>query len=264
MKKDVIDMMKKILIPVLIACSLFVVSMSSVLAADETETITDDEDYVIDWLSETEEDMFVSNKPNIDIVKVIYERQDDVITLTLTVKGEIEDRGDIDAIGGEAIEDIDYVSYVFALYMSEAEYGIYYVNGRCQLGYYLPSDDEPSLENISENDFSVDGSNLTISFALKNTSETYESMEVVTEEAKLSSTTYEWFVDYAPDFEEGGDGNGDDDDDGDDDGDDDVDGDGNGNTGTDDSSNSGILLFVAVIGVIAVIGVAVLVYIIRR
>jgi len=257
-------MMKKILISVLVACSLFMISMSSVLAADETETITDDEDDVMDWLSETEEDMFVSNKPNIDIVKVIFERQDNVFTFILTVKGEIENKGDIDDVIEET-EGAGYVAYSLNILTSQDSiYQILYVNNQCQLWYYpsMEIEEVPEPDVLSEDDFIAEGSNLTISFTLKNTSENYDSLEVETAEVKYSLTDPEMFFDLAPDYDEnGGDG---DDDDGDDDGDDDVDGDGNGNTGTDDSSNSGILLFVAAIGIIVVAGVAVLIYIIRR
>jgi len=254
-------MMKKILISVLVACSLFVVSMGSVLAADETETITDDEDDVYDMESDEE----VSTKPNIDVVKVTYERQDDIVTITVTVKGEIENKGNIEE-ATEETDSIEYVAYQIAFLTSqESLYEIVYVNNGCQLGYSLSVESDVEMENLSEDDFSVDDSNLTISFALKNTSETYGSLEVATEDAKFSITTYEWFVDYASDFEEGGDGDGDSDGDGDGDGDSDGDGDGDGDgTGETDSSNSGILIFAVAIGVIVVMGVAVLVYIIRR
>jgi len=257
-------MMKKILISALVACSLFVVSMSSVLAADETETITDDEDDVMDWLAENEEDVYVDNKPNIDIVEVNFSRDDNILTLALSVKGQIQNKGNLDNVF-EFTEAAEYIAYYFEIVTNtETGYEIYYVNNQCKLWYLddWEMEDYPDPEVVPDEDFNAAGSDLMISFSLKNSSEDIEYLTANVVEVKDSLEDPIFFADEVSFTSEGGDGDGDDD--VDDDVDDDGDGDGDGDTGTDDSSNSNILLFVAAIGIIVVAGVAVVIYIIRR
>ncbi len=238
-------------------------SASSVLAADEFETIEDDEDDVYD----AEADAEVSTKPNIDIVSATYEREGDDVTLTLTVKGSIENKGDLDELYDEDVTSIEYVAYQFALLTSiDTGYEIVYVNNQCQVTYYpsVDFDETPETENLTEDDFSVLGSTLTLSFPLKNASETFFSLEVASEDATISLSSYEWFVDYAPDDFGGDPGdngeNGNDTQNGNDtepptNGDD---------SPQQDTTSPNMLLFAGIIVAIVVVGIAVLVYIIRR
>ena len=248
-------MMKKILISVLVACSLFMISMSSVLAADETETITDDEDDVMDWFAENEEDVYVDNKPNIDIVEVIFSRDDNILTLTLSVKGQIQNKGNLDDVI-EFTEGAEYIAYYFEIVTTtETAYEIYYVNNQCKLWYLddWEMEDYPDPEVVPEEDFNAAGSDIMISFSLKNSSEDIEYLTANVVEVKDSLEDPIFFADEVSFPSEGGD----------EDGDSDGDGDGD-DAGEDDSSNSGILIFAAAIGIIVVAGVAVLIYIIRR
>lgn len=259
----VIDMKRKLILSLLMIGSLFIMSASSVLAADEFETIDDNEDDVYDAEADTE----ISTKPHIDIVSATYEREGSSVTLTLMVKGNIQNKGDIDELYDDEATSIEYVAYQFALLTSiDTGYEIVYINNQCQLTYYpsVSYEDLPETENLTENDFSVDGSTLTISFPLKNASETFLSLEVASEDAKISPVSYEWFIDYAPD----------DFDDDPDDGENGENGNGtqngddteptNGDSNQKETSNTNLFLFAGIIIAIVVLGIAVLVYILRR
>lgn len=139
--------------------SLLIMSNVSVVAADETKTIIDAEDDVIDVFTGEPSDY-----QNIDITELIYERDGTNVTVTMIVKGDIENLGDPEDYSG--LEDS--ITYAFFLVTSYSEYSIVYVNNYCVLliGY-----DE---ENIT--DFSVDGSILKINFNINNTDETYDSL----------------------------------------------------------------------------------------
>jgi len=138
---------------------LLIMSNVSVVAADETKTIIDAEDDVIDVFTGEPSDY-----QNIDITELIYERDGTNVTVTMIVKGDIENLGDPEDYSG--LEDS--ITYAFFLVTSYSEYSIVYVNNYCVLliGY-----DE---ENIT--DFSVDGSILKINFNINNTDETYDSL----------------------------------------------------------------------------------------
>jgi len=268
-------MMKKTLILGLIVCSLIVVSANSVVTADETKTIVDDEGDVTNGL-ETVTSSENIDVDNIDIMEVTYSQDGSGVTFTLKVKGIIENRGDIDDIldinSGEFDYDreVDGVGYSLVLETSDEMYWIDYVNNKCKLTYYsaLETVDVPS------SDFSVNNDILTVSFDLNSTDETCGTIWVLTMYTKmpdLSSVDPDDYDDYLDLIEElyddamgeCGDGN--------------DNGNGNNSDGTngntdntggdnikDDSSGSGLLLFVAVIAIICIIGVAVIAYIIRR
>jgi len=119
-------------------------------------------------------------------------REGKSVTLTLKVSGDIEDRGEIgdltgffgltDDLPSDTLEfDIDTVGYMFALSTSYESYSVTYVNEECQVTY--TSDLE--TVNLSEEDFSVTGNTLTISFEVNTTNETYESISVFTYYMKL-------------------------------------------------------------------------------
>ena len=258
------DTMKKIWIVGLIVCSLFVVSMNSVVADDEI-TLQDEAGDVYDYIA----DENTTEKPNIDIRQLTYSKEDKTVTLTLTVEGSIEKLGYIDTfrilidedyfeelystMGEEEFEeylvmlDSDLVGYTFLISTSENYYSIFYVNDEV-LVY------DQDIEFI-ESEFSVDGDNLTISFDLYNATE--ELTEIISEtiETTYSDDDYgEYSDDISGIFGDGGDADTDDDDSGETD-------DNNGSGGSD---NSAILIFIAIIVVICIVGVAAVIFMIRR
>jgi hypothetical protein len=100
-------------------------------------------------------------KPNINIISGGYSKNGGNATLTLEVEGVIEDRGNFSYTD-------NIVIYGLGLNTSENMYQIMYCNGSCldEYGY-------GSLTN-----FVVDGSTLSITFSLNNTSETINSMVI--------------------------------------------------------------------------------------
>ncbi len=195
-------MIKKTLIASLIFCSFLVASVGIVVAANKT--MNDASGDVLDFLTgET-----VTNSPNIpvsniDITKITYSKQNNEITLTLEVSGELVNRGDLSDL--EADDNVDVVAYILNLYTSDDSYTIYYVNNKCQITYESTSE----TQNIS--DFSVSDSVLTISFDLLNESETYNTMEAVSyyikipdltgdeDPSTLPETDYQQLIDMVPD-----------------------------------------------------------------
>ena len=151
---------EKMLIIALVASSLLIASTSTVVAVDETRTITDAEDDVVDVISGETTDY-----PNIDITEIKYDREGTNITITMTVKGVIENIGDI---SGEDWSDL--VTYMFYFTTSFDMYTIWYVNEYCVLS--------TSYEEINITDFSVEGSVLEVNFNINNTEETYDSIAV--------------------------------------------------------------------------------------
>jgi len=164
--------MKKILILGLIVCSLLIVPMYSVVAAEE-KTFTDPENDVMDILGE-----YTNQKPNIDIISLDYSRDGKKVTLTLGVKGVVQNRGDIDEF--EYFEEPS-VSYNLNLETLNESYDILYVNGKCRLSYIFIEESE----DLST--FSVSNSILTVSFDLLDADEIYSSIAVAS-------------MDYAPPY----------------------------------------------------------------
>jgi PKD repeat protein len=182
-------MMKKIFIAGLILCSFLVVSISPVIAIDETHNITDAKGDVAD-----ESGNVVSSSPdvivdNIDIREMTYSREGKNVILTLKVYGNIEDKGNINDI--ESGEGIEYDIY---LYTSNDSYTINYVNNNCKLLYESTGEEK----NIS--DFSVVGSTLTVPFDLLSSDETYDSIYSMAFYYKISGTDYEYIYDAAPEL----------------------------------------------------------------
>jgi hypothetical protein len=105
-----------------------------VIAEDEEQTFVDPEDDVIVYAESIQEEVYTDEKPNLDITTIGYKKVGKEITMTLEVKGEIEDRGDINY---DEIDTLDLVSYLIVLYTSggtyENTYEIIYVNGEVLL-----------------------------------------------------------------------------------------------------------------------------------
>ena len=167
----------KILILAMVVGSLLITSTASVTAADKT--IIDAEDDVIDIEGE------LSNYPNIDIIELTYTKEGIRVTLTMEVKGEIENLGSL-------VGDLtDLVSYSLILTTSYDQYTVMYINSLCIL---LSSQGE---ENIT--DFSVTESILEVNFNLNNTDEIYDSLEGDSAFFSLSGEG-EYYIDIAGDI----------------------------------------------------------------
>ena len=178
-------MIKKALILGLLMCSILLASTLLVSAADQETTLNDTEDDVLDWLQSTEEELvYTAEKPNIDIVQLDYSRTGKRVTLALTVKGKIEDRGSME----EEEENYDLVSYMIVLYTSET-YEIVYVNEKCELN--------ESTEGIS---FDVDDSTITFRFNLNSADEPYTGIEVLTMDSYYDIANYWMYADDLTDI----------------------------------------------------------------
>lgn len=192
-------MMKKTLIIGMLLTSLLIVSTFSVGAIEETKTIEDDEDDVVKSDFEEGTETIVSNKPNVDITKIKYERDDQDVTVTLTVKGKIENRGNIEDLLGSSDEDPDssdfslnFVMYGIELTTSSMFYSITYVNNVCNMSY---SDGYMDPESCS-----ATGSNLVVSFDLQDEDETFVSLSAITMDIKLLILIGNSYMDIAPDL----------------------------------------------------------------
>ena len=256
------DNMKKIWIVGLIIFSLFVVSMNSAVADDEI-TLTDEAGDVYDYIA----DENTTEKPNIDIRQLTYSKEGNTITFELVVEGIIEDKGNIgiyriyvddayleeltssmnDTELEEFFNDTEIVAYSFSLESLENSYTIMYVNGEA-LAFDLNF-------QLFESDFSVDEDKLTISFEYDGEDE-FATIYALTSEATADLNEYSDEIYGEFDSENGDTGDGDDGDAGDQDT-----GDDNGSGGTD---NTTFLFFIAIIAAICIIGVAVLIFVIRR
>ena len=109
-------------------------------------------------------------KPNINIISGGYSKNDGNVTLTLEVEGVIEDRGNFSSI--------DMVCYEFGLLTSENTHHIIYCNGSCL-------DEYGNLTN-----FVVDGSTLSVTFSLNNTSETINSIVIFAFDFNIDADTF--------------------------------------------------------------------------
>jgi len=175
-------MIKKTLILGLVIFGLLSFSTLNVTAVeDELEDVLDDVIYT-DEDSNVEE---VSDKPNLDIEKLYWGRNGQAVTLTLTVKGSIEDEGSLEIwrLGydtkyaeekleefGEDTEALlayfesliigeNIIKYGFLVETVENLYEIFYVNEE-----FLITDSYST--ELVPGDFDVDGSDLTITFDL--------------------------------------------------------------------------------------------------
>ncbi len=179
---------EKVLILAMTICCLLIVSSINVAAAEETKTITDSEDDVVDVYSGK-----IYDYPNIDITELKYEREGTNATITMTVNGEIENLGDFeDPTGLE-----DSVTYTLTLTTSFDTYFIYYVNNSCAL--------QTSYDDLNITDFSIVGSTLNaleINFNINNTDETYESLagEFMYMSIDLAAEEYVMAIDTVPDY----------------------------------------------------------------
>jgi len=250
------DNMKKIWIVGLMVFSLFAVSMSSVVADDEI-ILTDEAGDVYDYDAAEN----TTEKPNIDIRQLTVSIEGNTITFELVVEGIIGDKGNIgifriyvdedyleeitssmnDAELEEFLNDTEMISYSFSLESLENSYTIMYVNGET-LAFDLNFE-------LFESDFSVDEDKLTISFEYDGEDE-FAAIYALTSEIAADSNEYSDEIDGEFDTENGDTGDT-----------------GGQDTGDDNSGgldNSAILIFIAIIASICIIGVAAVIFMIRR
>jgi PKD repeat protein len=113
------------------------------------------------------------NVNNIDITQASCTQQGPHVTLTLNVKGSIENRGNIiDFYSGNTPGNIDSVEYTFDLSTSGYDYSVSYSNGTGQL--YSGSDQI----NLTSWNFSVSGNTLSAYVDLFNADETITGLTV--------------------------------------------------------------------------------------
>jgi PKD domain len=167
---------KNLWIITMIVSSLFLVATFPVEAADVTITDGIEDVSSVDYL--TGETTVVTSSPDItvddlDLIKATYTQQAIQATVSLQVKGNIADRGEvIDMNSEDTLTDLDTVEYGFQLTTSEQDYSVSYSNKTGQLVY----GDEQI--NLTSSDFSVVGDTLTISFELASAGETYTNLSV--------------------------------------------------------------------------------------
>ena len=157
----------------MIVSSLFLIATFSVEAVDITDGMND----VISF-DMTGESKVITYSPdiivdNLDLIQATYSQQGIQATVSLQVKGNIENRGKIiDLYSEDALAALDAVEYGFQLTTSEQDYSVSYSNKTGQLVY----GDERI--NLTSSDFSVVGDTLTISFQLTTADETYANLSV--------------------------------------------------------------------------------------
>lgn len=201
----------KIVVLAMTICCLLIASSTHVAALEKSETIEDLENDVFDY--ETQEvvsDNQYIDVDNIDITQIGYEITNDTIEFTITVGGEIEDRGSLEEFDDPdaSFYNIDAVTYTFDLVTSEDWLSISYANNTCRL-----TDDMGEVTNLTESDFTVNGNTLTVSFDWNTSGQTFEEasanvqyMRLVIDLEMLNDPDYEdidesaivWLVDQVP------------------------------------------------------------------
>jgi len=176
---------------------MVIAAFSPLSSAEETQTITDPVDDVIytdasDITGEAQDEIqYTDDRPNVDIVEMTYSHPDnsDQATITIEVDGVIEDRNDLD------VDEIDpdsmnfsgsVVTYFVELETSFSAYQIEYVNKNCTV-------------NQEEASFVVDGSELSITFDLERSNETFQAIIGYTTEIEIVSLMdMRLYMDIAP------------------------------------------------------------------
>ncbi len=180
---------KNLCIIAVILGSLMLIATFPVQAADITISDPMDDVSSIDYL--TGETIVVTTHPeidveNIDITKAEYTQEGTQATVSLQVKGNIENRGKIiDPESEDFFEFIDAVEYGFQLITSEEDYMISYSNGTGQLLYGIEQ------INLTSENFTVVGGTLSITFPLVSADEVYEEFIVTTTFIKVDFTSIE-------------------------------------------------------------------------
>jgi len=172
-------MYKRILLTLAIVALLL--NVSALTTADILKTqdsaLTDRENDVIKYDLFSEEDYrYNQARPNIDIKKIEWEKNGKIVNLSLVVKGQIENKGDINEL-------FNAVSYCINVETNYNSYQIIYVNN------------EVNISSGRINSYSSEGSRLNISFELNNINEDILMVFVQTMD---SPSDYYCYYDFAP------------------------------------------------------------------
>lgn len=181
--------MKKINIAIaaMITSSLFLIAAIPIQAADVTiqDPVGD-----VSTIDIYEQSSLITYSPdinidNIDLAKMTYTKTGGSATLTLEVKGNIENRGNIADVYGDYPDNvtemnINYVNYELILGTTLAgsageTYTVDYVNKQCQL-MTLQGD----TINLTSSQFSTAGNKLTVTIPLDNSDEVYDFLNATT------------------------------------------------------------------------------------
>lgn len=180
--------------------TLFLGAFSTLVSAQITEIVSDPEDDVIiiseDALGGGLDDNITlektADKPNIDITKLTYIREENstLVTIKLEVNslGIIEDRNDFEDVDPDDLTFTgSIVTYGISLETSDNTYEIEYMAGNCTLNY----------EDINA---TVSTNVLSITFNLDEISETFVSLIGTTMQFDINSLTdIKYYMDIAPD-----------------------------------------------------------------
>jgi hypothetical protein len=173
----------------MIVSSLFLIATFSVEAADVTIRDGTGDVSSVDYL--TGETNVITNSPdidvdNIDLIQATYTQQGTQATVSLQVKGNIENRGKIlDPYSEDILDVLNTVEYGFQLITSEQDYSVSYSNETGQLVY------GNEQINLTSSDFSVVGDTLTIIFSLISAEEIYENLSVTSTYIKANFSSIE-------------------------------------------------------------------------
>ena len=181
--------LKNLWIITMIVSSLFLLGTFSVEAADVTISDGMNDVSTLDYL--TGENKVVTSHPdidvdNLDLVQATYTQSGTQVTVSLQVKGNIENRGkimDLDSLDNYAFNTVEYGIQIIT---SEQDYTVSYSN---QTGQLIIGGSEPI--NLTSSDFSVVGETLTISFELTSAEETYENLSATSAYIKANFSSME-------------------------------------------------------------------------
>ncbi len=168
----------------MIVSSLFLIATFSVQAADVTITDIIEDVSSVDYL--TQGTTVVTSHPdinvaNLDIVKATYSQTGAEATVTIQVRGSIENRGKIiDLYNQDSFGALNFVEYDFSLSTTEQDYSISYANQTGQINNGIDT------TNLTSADFSVVGDTLSITFGLSSPTEAYDNMSVTSMFVKMN------------------------------------------------------------------------------
>jgi hypothetical protein len=173
----------KLWLVTMIVCSLFLIATFSVQAADVTITDIIDDVSSIDYATSgttvvtSHKDI---NVKNLDIIKATYTQQATQATVTLQVRGSIEDRGKMIDQNSMDFDALNFVEYDFQVTTSEQDYTINYANQTGQVSNGVDT------RNLTSADFTVIGDTLTIIYTLTSPTEVYENLSVTSMFVKMN------------------------------------------------------------------------------
>jgi hypothetical protein len=134
---------------------------------------------------------------NLDLVQTTYLQQGSLVTLSVQVAGNIENRGHSYYWNTTTNETLDVVEYVFSITTSEQDYMVSYINYTGVLFF------NGSHINLTSSDFIVVNNTLSISFALVDPNEIYENLSVIANYLKLNPSKpqkIKFFFDSIPNY----------------------------------------------------------------